>query len=139
MAAIVSVTSASILYPVGEIRPEWFSGEDLDASLSVWLNEGAAKVPTGAPSETADAIASAWCYYRAYRAKAAAMAASPDTVSIPDAPGRTLSTSRVNFFRDRAAEWLSAFEAALASVTVVVQPAAAPAPRSRSVPISFSW
>lgn len=134
----MAVTASAILYPSGEIRPEWFAEEDPEASLSVWIAEGEAKVPAGAPGAQADAVVVAWAHHRAFNAKAAMMAADPDSVTLP-ALATTVSVGRVKFFSGKAAEWLEVFEVAIGAATPAA-PSTAPARGySRSIAMRTNW
>lgn len=64
----MAVTAGDLIYPTGELRPEWFPGESLDVTLPEWLD--AASVPDAATGAQADEIRLAYAYWRAYDAKA---------------------------------------------------------------------
>lgn len=106
------VTAADLTYPEGEIRTEWFSGEDLPANLAFWISEGEAAAPAGSTTAEIDAIARPWAYYRAYDAKTMQMAGSPDSVNL-DGLARTQVKGR-DFFAAKARAWKTEYEAALA-------------------------
>ena len=49
--------AASLIYPTGELREEWFEGEDLTTTLEAFLAE---------VSSESEAKQESWAYYRAY-------------------------------------------------------------------------
>lgn len=133
------VTAADLTYPEGEIRTEWFSGEDLPANLALWISEGEAAAPVDASSEAVDTISRAWGYYRAYDAKTLQMAGSPDSVNL-DGLARTQVKGR-DFFAAKAKAWLAAFNSAVAEASVVTTPdAMVSVPRaSSSIPFTVAF
>lgn len=114
------VTAADLTYPEGEIRTEWFSGEDPPANLALWISEGEAAAPAGATADEIDAIALPWAYFRAYDAKTMQMAGSPDSVNL-DGLARTQVKGR-DFFAAKAKEWKGVFEAALSAAGGSTEP-----------------
>ncbi len=114
----MAVLPSDLTYRVGEIRSEWFDGEDLVANLAEWIAQGEEKVPEGSTDEQADAIAKAYAYWRAYDAITLRMAASPDSVNIPNEIARTQVQGR-KFFEAAARRWLLAFTEALSAAETV--------------------
>jgi len=138
----MAVTSADLTYPpggTGEIRPDWFSGEDLADLLAVWIAAGEALVPSGGTPEQSDRLVTAYAYWKAYDAKAALMAGAVNSLSI-DGGDLAISYAKDqrDFFIGKASFWRLAYEAALAeeeSGVVIDNP-----PRSSySQPIAFSF
>lgn len=133
----MAVAAADLTYPVGEIRPEWFDGEDVAASLALRIAAGAAMVPAGATEPQADAVVRAYAYRETYRAKVLAMAGNPDSVGLGDL-SVTNSAARIKFFEAARDRWDGELSAAVGAVA----PAAAAAPvfhPSRSVARTVGW
>lgn len=133
------VTAADLTYPMGEIRSEWFAGEDLSANLTLWIGEGEAAAPDGSTQAQIDALARAHGYWRAYDAKLMQMAGSPDSASIDHGDlSRTITQGR-KYFATKAAEWRSVYDAVLESAgTLVIE--STPTPRaSQSLPVTVAF
>lgn len=113
----MAVEAADLTYPVGEIRPEWFEGEDLTANLTLWITAGYIQADTADVVEVSDrnAIAEAYGYWRAYDAKAHALAATPNSVSLAGDLSVSGFTGQAKFFREKAEEWRGTFGTLLAS------------------------
>lgn len=112
------MTAEDLTYPKGEIRDVWFPGENLqnnfagDGETPGWIADGYQKaVAAGVAS---DRVATAYAYRIAYRAVAARLAGTPDSVSLEDL-SRTTSNGRVKFFSDKALEWEAELSAAIAA------------------------
>lgn len=134
------VTAADLTYPVGEIRTEWFTGEDLSANLALWIGEGEAAAPVGSTTAQVDTIAEAWGYVRAYDAKTMQLAGSPDSASLEGLGSTTLVKGR-DFFDARAKAWRAVYDAAVGAAeagSTVAENVAAPL-ASTSAPFSVSF
>lgn len=143
--AVVTVGMAeagAVVLSIGALAEPLAVGARADAplrladALGAWIAQGYAQVPAGATEAAGDAVARASANFRAYDAKAAAMAANPDSVNL-DGLGVTTSVGRVKFFAGKADEWRGALVAALAAAAP--PPVAEEAPRSRSYAAEFSW
>lgn len=137
------IVAADLTYPTGEIRPEWFAGENLAANLGIWIVQGYAAATDGGISEeaSADAVARAFGYWRAYDAKALSLAATPNSVDIAGEIGVSGFTGQAKFFREKANEWKMVYDALIAAGGVVEpEPQPVQQPRqSVGVPNVFRW
>lgn len=111
----MSVSATDLLYPTGELREEWFPGEDLPANLTAWIAEGEAQAPSVATPAQTDTLSVAFAYWRAYDAKLMLLAASPDTVSL-EGIGVGVKDSR-GWWSKKAVAWRAAFDAAVVAAS----------------------
>jgi hypothetical protein len=128
----MAISAANLTYPpggTGEIRPEWFPGEALADVLAVWIAQGYSRAADEGVGEAAaeDRVAIAHAYREAYRAIAARLAGTPDSVSLEDL-SRTTSNGRVKFFADRALAWDLELSAAIAAGQPAPEPAVSSPP-----------
>lgn len=105
----MTVIVDDLKYPTGQVQETHFPGESLDLILSSWLVEAVSKASTVTVGQD-DAIKD-WVYYRAFSAVADRLASEPDSAST-DGVARTLSTSRVQYFRNLANSHLDQFKTA---------------------------
>lgn len=131
------IAAAGLTYPKGEIRADWFPGENLQNNFAGgddnpgWIADGYQRAADEAVSAgtASDRVARAYAYRVAYRAVAARLAGTPDSVSLEDL-SRTTSNGRVKFFADKALEWEKALEAA------ILAGQESPAPTPASMPLA---
>jgi hypothetical protein len=137
----MAVTAADLTYPVGEIEPEWFSGQDLAGNLSQWISQGYATASSAGVEDeaAADGVAEAFGYVRAYRAKARALAATPNSISIVGDIGVSGFTGQAKFFLSEAARWETVLGARLAAGVVPEEVAEASRPVSVATPNVFRF
>lgn len=111
----MAVTAADLTYPTGELRAEWFAGEDLAANLALWLSQGYDAATESGIDDAGDrdAIARPYGYWRGYNAKYLAMAAGPNSVNVPG--DIAVSGFKPDYFRERAAYWKGIYTDALES------------------------
>ena len=107
------VVAADFLIPDGELQPAWFEGQDLTAWLTAWIAAATLTVPAEATSEQADAIVTAYGYWRAYRAKCGEMAGTPNSVALAGELSATTSDGRMNKFCEWAEQWKAAYQEAV--------------------------
>jgi hypothetical protein len=128
------VTASDLVLPTGRMPADWFLSSDIEG----WLLLGYDTAPVEATVEQADAIATAYAYYRGYEAKADTLLGNPDNVGLGDM-SVAQSNGRYDRMKAQAAEFMAAW---LAAIDVVLNP---PAPveetssRPRSVRLSFGW
>ena len=67
------VTASDLVLPTGRMPADWFLSSDIEG----WLILGYDTAPVEATVEQADAIATAYAYYRGYEAKADTLLGSP--------------------------------------------------------------
>lgn len=127
------VLASDLVLPTGKMPVDWFSSSDITG----WLTLGYASAPVGATVEQADAIATAYAYYRGYEAKADTLLGSPDNVGLGDM-SVAQSNGRYDRMKAQAAEYRYAWEQAIAAVGATEEPAAT-SRRSRSVSLSYVW
>ena len=98
----MAVVPADLIYPTGELRSDWFpDGEDLEASISAWLN---------LMSGETDAKQTSYAYYRAYWDIAARLAEKPN----PYREGQVLEGFQdYGFFVARARKHLADYQGTL--------------------------
>lgn len=111
----MAVLPADLTSPTGELQSAWFA--DLNAALAVWIPLGEAQAPTGATTEQADRVTTAYVYVRGFRDVLLRAAGDPNSVSI-DKGDISLSFSKDQ--RDRFADELAKWEAELAAVIAEV-------------------
>ena len=93
--------AASLIYPTGELREEWFPGEDLETSLEAFLAE--------VSSET-DAKQKDWALYRAYDDIATRLAIHYATYR-EDLVLEGVDPEQYGFFAAKARKHLAAYNA----------------------------
>lgn|GEM_PF-3294907 len=111
------VAPADLTYPTGELRPEWFPGEDLAELLALWIGEGYALAPEDATAEQEDTVARAHGYWRGYDALVKRMAFKPSSVGL-SAAGISVSypSGQLKMLEGERDRWADAREAALAII-----------------------
>lgn len=137
----MAVTAADLTYPTGEIRAEWFAGENLATNLGTWIAQGYTLASDAGIVEGTDPIARAHGYWRAYDAKAFALGATPNSVDISGEIGVSGFTGQAKFFREKANEWRVVLDALIAAGTAV-EPEPEPVQAARqsvAVPNVFRW
>ena len=128
------IVASDLIYPVGEIRVEWFPGEDVPGNLTQWLADGAEEAPGSATTEQVDSLSRAFAYWRAYDAKTMLMAGTPDTAALSGEMSATITQGR-KYFQGKAAEWRAVFDALL-SVAATVGASTSPPRASSTVPFA---
>jgi hypothetical protein len=131
----VAVLAEDLIHPAGKLPADWFTAPDLE----VWIAAGEQTAPEEATAEQADAITTAYAYWRAHEAKALAVLGSPDTVSLDGMGGRTTSNGRYDRLMDQAAVYRGEWEVAVAGATPEVETVAPPPLASRSTLIVPTW
>lgn len=112
----MSVLAADLTSPKGELQTTWFA--DLSGSLAIWIPLGEAQAPVGATTAQADRITTAYAYWRAYSAKAAEMAGTPNKQNTAGVEFNEEYTKEQRaWFDGKAAEWLAEFNAAVSDAT----------------------
>jgi hypothetical protein len=134
----MAVTAADILIPTGFIDPAWYDA-DITTSLTAWIADGAAAAPAEATEAQQDAVSRAWAHYRAFMAKADAVANSPSSATLTGALSVSNAKDRVDYWTRKAAEWLALYETALGEATPVVVAYAGYSPPTRSVERTVAW
>jgi len=124
----VPITATDLIYPPpGELRPEWFPGEDLTAAVAVWLTTGYASVAAVADVAEADRLAALYVYAQGFRNVACRLAGVPATASI-DELSRGYNSKQYEFWLSEAERYQQEFDAglAVALAPVVTAPASVP-------------
>jgi hypothetical protein len=133
----MAVVAADFLIPTGELQPAWFEGQDLTSWLTAWIAAATLTVPAEATPEQADAIVSAYGYWRAYRAKCGEMAGTPNSVALAGELSATTSDGRMNKFCEWAEQWKAAYEEAVGSAGGPVAGQATRTPLGGAMPITY--
>lgn len=107
----LGITYADFIYPVGELQPNMFPKENLQAIISTWLAQAETKVASVAAADQ-DAAAMHWVYYRAYSAIAKRIGASPSRMSFGGNSGGGVE-STVDWGQNRADSWSELAQAEL--------------------------
>jgi len=109
----MAVSYVELIYPDGQLQVSMFPEEDLETLVTAWLSEGTEKA-SEIDSGLRDEAVRDWVYYRAYSAIADRLAMTPDQASA-DGMSRSISSSRIEHFRDLARIHLDQFKAAQTS------------------------
>jgi hypothetical protein len=128
------VFPADIVLPVGSMPADWHSVEDIQA----WIDLGYGTAPVGATTPQADAIATAYAYYRGYNAKADTLLGSPDNVGLGDM-SVAQSNGRYDRMKSQAAGFYAQWEAAVVAVTYVEPEVVLHTSRTVTIPIYYRW
>lgn len=132
------VVAADLTSPTGELQSAWFA--DLSAALAVWIPLGEAQAPVGATTEQADAITTAYTYARAYEAKLAEMAGTPNRQNTAGVEFNEEYTKEQRaWFADKAAYWRGQLSVALAAASPPAVVIDSPPRSSFSQPIARSF
>jgi hypothetical protein len=131
----MAVLPADVVLPVGSMPADWHTASDVEE----WIALGYASAPVEATEAQADAIATAYTYYRGYSAKADTLLGSPDNVGLGDM-SVAQSNGRYDRMMAKAEEFRLAWQGYIADVT----PEPEPEPvlyvsRSAAVPITYRW
>lgn len=80
----VTLTTADLKQPTGELAASLFPGETLDDLLAGWLTQAVTLVQANASIAAThhNAAATAWVYYRAYGYKVLLMASDPNDITV---------------------------------------------------------
>lgn len=104
-----SLTPADLLYPRGELQPKMFpdraAGATAEDALEEWLDQVDLLI-TAVPQDLQNAAATAYCYGRAFRAKAMQIGATPNNSSdsgVPMNVGTSWGESRIEYWEEKAA------------------------------------
>ena len=116
---------------------DWHSVEDVQA----WIDLGYASVPAEATTEQSDAIATAYTYYRGYRARADTLLGSPDNVAGGGIGDISISQSNGRYDRmiAQANAYLAEWEAAVAAVGYIEPEVELRTSRSASIRLLHRW
>lgn len=131
----MAVLPTDLILPVGSMPSDWHSTE----SLEEWIALGEASVPVEADAAQADAIVTAYAYYRGYSARAVKLLSSPDNISLPGGLSIAKSNGRYDRMMAIAESYRLAHEAAVAAVTYVEPEVELYVSRSSSAPIVYRW
>lgn len=104
----MSLTTADLIYPTGELMPLGFPDNDIEDAVTTWIAEAEAKVADLAASSQ-DSTAAHWVYYRAYNHLANRIAQTPSSEEWFQDVSRQWSQGRVDFFEKRATEHLDKY------------------------------
>lgn len=130
----MAVLPVYVTLPTGRMPVDWHTEPDLQE----WIDLGYASAPVESNEAQADAIATAYTYYRGYSARADTLLGSPDNVGLGD-----MSVAQSNGRYDRmvkAAEgYLLEWEALVAGVAPEPAPVSLRRGRSTCSNIVFHW
>lgn len=114
----MAVTAADLKTPTGYLDSAWFV--DLDTALDVWLGLAEGWVPVAATPEQADAVVTAYVYWRGFKDVLLRSARDPNSLSIDKGDiSISFTDGQRKYFASEAATWQAAFNDA---VEVVVPP-----------------
>jgi hypothetical protein len=130
----VPILPVDLTLPAGKMPADWHATD----ALQEWIAQGYASAPLEATTEQADAIATAYAYWRGYEAKAATWLGSPDNVGLGDM-SVAQSNGRYDRMMAKAEEYRVEWGNAIASVTVVVPVVTLRQSGTVSVPLNFRW
>jgi hypothetical protein len=123
----VTLMTADLVQPDGELSESLFPGNDFNVLLSGWLAQAVTQVGANTAIATANqnAAAAAWVYHRAYSMIAARLASSPVSVSTSHdgSVSKSMSVDQRKYFVDMAAAKKAdyeSYETESASTTAVV-------------------
>lgn len=132
------ILPVDVTLPAGRMPLDWHTTPDIEA----WIALGYGSAPVEADQATADAIATAYTYYRGYSAQADTLLGSPDSVGGIGATG--ISVSQSNGRYDRMVAQAEVYR--LEWVALVASAIPAPEPevplrvsRSTSAHINYQW
>jgi hypothetical protein len=104
-----SLTPSDLLYPRGELQPKMFpdraAGATAEDALEEWLDQADLLI-VNVPSDQQNAAATAYCYGKAFRAKAMQIGATPNNSSdsgVPMNVGTSWDESRIEYWEEKAA------------------------------------
>jgi hypothetical protein len=130
----MAVLPVDLILPTGNMPEDWHSVE----SIQEWIALGVVTAPVESSEEQIDAITTAYAYYRGYRAKAAVLLGSPDSVTLP-AVSVSQSNGRYDRMMAAAEAYRLEWEELVAGVVPVVTPVVLMESRTVTVPISHRW
>jgi len=91
----ITLDTADLIYPLGELQNSMFPDGDLEQAVSAWLLIAKSKT-------TDDQPALHFVYWRAYDAVANRLAAQFSNENYYGNVSRSISTGQVNYYRDKA-------------------------------------
>lgn len=130
----MAVLASDFVLPTGRMPADWFLSTDIDG----WIALGYASAPVESTTVQADAIATAYVYYRGYEAKADTLLGSPDNVGLGDM-SVAQSNGRYDRMKAQAAEFKLLWEQAIDLVLNPPVPVVVESRRPRSVGLSYRW
>lgn len=133
----MAVVAADLTFPTGEIQPQWFEGQDLPALLATWIGIVEPVVPPAATPEQADAIVTAYAYWRAYSAIYMRMAGDPNSVALSGELSAGWAPANTKAFFTRAEWWRLRYEAEVAGVEETVAAETVRVPLGGPAPIVY--
>jgi hypothetical protein len=103
-----TLTPADLLYPRGELQPKMFpdrvAGVAAEDALEEWLDQADLLIG-GVAQNLQNTAAAAYCYGRAFRAKAMQIGATPNNSSdsgVPMNVGTSWDESRIEYWEEKA-------------------------------------
>lgn len=110
----MAVTNEDLKAPAGEVEDGLFPGmgeTELNERLDAYIADAADRVADLDDQDTKDEATKAWCYYRAFSARAQQLASMPASTQIPNEIATTRTDSQRAYFEEQAAKWLGEFNA----------------------------
>ena len=98
----MALAAADFTRPEGELRLEWFPGDDLEATCTAWLGQ----LPEGASDE----LAEAYVYKRAYQDIASRIHHEFASADVEGKGGVQRTAIQMQYFQARAAHWADMYE-----------------------------
>lgn len=97
----VTITSADLIEPLGQLDPTFFPDRDLNAKIEGWFNQAKAKVESNTQIKAAnqDDAVRQWSYYLAFTYLAGRYASMPSSTSV------NKGADAVSYAQDRPAYW----------------------------------
>jgi hypothetical protein len=109
----VPVSANALLAPAGEVEVSFFPGETQPAVLArlqAYLDDGYDRVAASVTDvDTQDEIATAWAYYRAYKAIHLTMSRSAASKAVAGEASSTTLAMQIQAFADERDDWLAEF------------------------------
>lgn len=99
----VDLVASDLIHPTGELQESMFPDEDLETNVIAWLTQ------TEAQLSGSNLVAKHWVYYRGYDAVANRLTNTPATINIDSTVTRTISSSQIKYYQDKATAHLSEY------------------------------
>lgn len=111
----MAVIAADLTAPTGELQTAWFG--DLPGDLAVWIPLGVAQVPSGATTEQADRVVTAYAYWRGFKDVLLRAAGDPNSLSIDKGDiSISFTDGQRKIFAAQVTLWEDALNAAIGEV-----------------------